>query len=68
MLGSLKEKIGFLQEGISSTVRVRGLARPVDPHSFLADPDQAVFLQFGSGSSCFVNADPAFKNFVKITL
>ena len=49
MLGSLKEKIGFLQEGISSTVRVRGLARPVDPHSFLADPDQAGF---------FYNSDP----------
>ena len=53
--------------------------RAVDPHSFVSDPDPAVFLhanpdpavffffQCGSGSSCFCNADTIHlkQNFVK---
>ena len=34
------------------------LVRAVDPNSFFANPDPSSFSQYGSGSSCFLNADP----------
>ena len=46
------------------------LVLAVDPNSVFANPDPSSFSQYGSGSSCFLNADPdpALNTLEKITL
>ena len=42
----------------------------MDPQSFFADPvsDPAVSINADPEQAAFLNADPALKNFVKITM